>query len=209
MDKHFVEVGLIEQAVIRGDLEAVRPPAQWIVDHQESAGLAAGQAPVSQIGLMRSAAKSAAETTDLKVAASATGAMLTACGTCHAELGIKPKMMAPAEPASAPGAAPHMLEHQWAVDMMQRGLVGPSDELWKTGAERLKRAPLASKEFPKDPKLTAEVLALERQVQVLAQKAADTPDPGGRASAYGAILETCGGCHGLHGKVWGPGLPKG
>ncbi len=209
MDKHFTEVALIEQAVVRGDLDAVRDPARWIFEHEEVAGLAASQAPVSQVGLMRSAAKTALEASQLEAAASATGAMVTACGTCHKEVGVHPKMTTLAQPAPAAGVKPHMLEHQWAVDMMQRGLVGPSDDLWTQGAERLKRSPLASKEFPKDPKLTAEVVALESHVQAIAQKATKTPDPGGRARAYGEILATCGGCHSLHGRVWGPGLPKG
>jgi hypothetical protein len=30
----------------------------------------------------------------------------------------------------------------------------------------------------------------------------------GRAAIYGEVISGRGTCHGLHGRVWGPGVPK-
>jgi cytochrome c553 len=205
MDQHFAEVALVEQAVIRSNLEAAQGPARSIYEHQEIGGFPEAR----HLALMKSAAKAVAEAAKLNRAAEATGSMLVSCGTCHTEVGARPKMPDAPEPPAGSGTAPHMLEHQWAADMMERGLVGPSDELWTKGAERLKAAPLTANELPKDPKLTKEIIAFEASVHALAEKARQTPDPGGRAHVYGEILSSCGHCHSLHGQVWGPGLPKG
>jgi len=42
----------------------------------------------------------------------------------------------------------------------------------------------------------------------MADKAGAAKDPGARAAAYGEIVATCGHCHSLGGRVFGPGVPK-
>jgi mono/diheme cytochrome c family protein len=39
-------------------------------------------------------------------------------------------------------------------------------------------------------------------------KAKAAADIGTKVAFYGEYIGGCAGCHGLHGKVWGPGLPK-
>jgi cytochrome c553 len=95
-----------------------------------------------------------------------------------------------------------------AVDLMYQGLVGPSDEAWKKGARQLGQSPLTLKDLPKDPKLTKEIAALVGVIHTLADKADAAVAPNARATLYGDVIATCAECHGLHGKVWGPGLPK-
>ena len=48
MGDHFKKVKEVEEAVIRGDLEGAKVPAQWIADHQETTGLPADSAPSSR-----------------------------------------------------------------------------------------------------------------------------------------------------------------
>ncbi|HEY6508702.1 MAG TPA: hypothetical protein VIY56_11865, partial [Vicinamibacterales bacterium] len=54
MEHHFGEVGLIQEAVIRGDLEAVRQPAKRLAEAEAPRGLVAPTAP--QLAAMRLAA---------------------------------------------------------------------------------------------------------------------------------------------------------
>jgi hypothetical protein len=206
MTDHYSRTTTIQEAVIRGDLDAAREPARWIAEHQELAGLPATVQP--QVDGMKNAAKAVAEAADLKSAASATARMAVACGKCHAAMSIQPTL-APVPQVSRPEPAPaHMQDHLRAMDLLYDGLIGPSDEAWIKGADALRASPLTAKELPKDQKLTREVLAQETEVHALADKARQATDAGARAVIYGEFIAACAGCHALHGSVWGPGLPK-
>lgn len=134
--------------------------------------------------------------------------MATTCGTCHAATRAKPAMpVAPPAQPDNPTAA-HMIDHQLAVDLMWEGLIKPSDDSWKKGAERLKGTPMAAKDLPDDPALTQEIRDFEARVHGLADKARSAQGSKARAAVYGEIISGCGSCHGLHGRVWGPGVPK-
>ena len=98
-----------------------------------------------------------------------------------------------------------MLEHQYAVDLMYRGMVGPSDTLWKQGAEALKGSPLTDKDLAKASK---EIAAFEARVRELAGRAAQAADAGSRIAIYGELVGGCASCHGAHGMALGSGLPK-
>jgi hypothetical protein len=41
MHRHVEHVRLVEEAVIRGDIEGAQEPARWIAEHKESPGLQA------------------------------------------------------------------------------------------------------------------------------------------------------------------------
>ena len=69
-------------------------------------------------------------------------------------------------------------------------------------------APLRASDLPRDPRLTREIAAAEDRVHVLAEQAATATEETARINVYSQILSTCAQCHGLHGRIWGPGLPK-
>jgi cytochrome c553 len=96
-----------------------------------------------------------------------------------------------------------MAEHQFAVDLMYRGLVGPSDADWTKGAEALKAAPLGGKALPE----AKDAMAAEAKVHALADRAIKAVDRPAKAAVYGEVIGGCASCHGLHGRVWGPGAP--
>jgi cytochrome c553 len=206
MKEHFDRVVTIQQAVIRGDLEDVREPAKWIADNQSNEGLPSPAHAL--IANMRAVARRAADATTLQAAGTEAGALVATCGNCHAALATRPKLPPVPDPPVKSGTVGHMLEHQHAVDLMYQGIVAPSDELWNKGAAELKAAPLARKDLPRDPALTNEVAASEARTHQLAEKALTTRDANGRAAIYGDVISGCGSCHGLHGRVWGPGVPK-
>jgi cytochrome c553 len=203
MREHFARVAEVEAAVIRGDLEAVKAPAEWLASHDPSKEL--DKASASQVSTMREAARKAADAKDINSAASATAAMLAACGDCHRAAGVVP---APATPSAAPvgGTVGHMLQHQRAVDQMAAGLFIPSPNAWSRGADALKESPLRSSQLPRDPKLTREIAAAEDRIHVLADQAAAASEAPARQASYAQIITTCAQCHGLHGRIWGPGV---
>jgi len=203
MAEHFARVREVEEAVIRGDIAAAQAPARWIADHEEAAGLPPGSdAFVSE---MKNAADAVASSTEIGQAAVATASMVSICGRCHAGAGVIPSLPAVSAPEAAAGTPGHMRQHQYAVDLMYRGLIQPSDELWRKGAETLRASPLAEKELPD---LMDEIALFEARVHELADRATQALDRGAKVAIYGEIISGCANCHGSHGKVWGPGVPK-
>jgi hypothetical protein len=72
----------------------------------------------------------------------------------------------------------------------------------------LKGAPLKKEELPNDPKLTEEIKAYESQVHQIAERARKANDPKTRVAVYSEVIAGCAECHSLHGRAWGPGVPK-
>lgn len=206
MDDHFAKVTEAHYALLRGDLEAAKEPAKWIAEHQEVAGLPASAGPA--IDQMKKGARQIAEATDIAAAAQGAAAMAVACGQCHAASGAIPKFPQAAPEAAKNEAGAHMVEHERALDLLYKGLVGPSARAWTDGAKALKAAPLAGAKLPKDALLTKDRLAAEAAVHALADQAAAATDFPTKTGIYGKLAANCASCHALHGRVWGPGLPK-
>lgn len=203
MTEHFTKIREVEEAIIRGDLDAAKPPAQWIADHQETTGFPAGtERPLMD---MKAAAKSVASAEDIENAAVASATLVGACGSCHAAAKVSPKLPPVGEDASGTARGRHMLEHQHAIDLMYRGLITPSSGDWSTGAKALKAAPLRDKALSD---ITKEAVAAEARVHELAERAAGAAEKSTRVAIYGSVVGACASCHGLHGRVWGPGMPK-
>ncbi len=205
MHEHLGRVTTIQEAVIRGDLEAVVEPAAWVAKH-EPPPLPAGTEPLGMD--MRKIAEMAAGARDIGTAATTAAQLVAACGACHQAAKATVKWPEQIKPVDGAGIAAHMLEHQWAVDLMYQGLAMPSDDAWKKGIAALKASPMAAKDLPKDEKLTKEIVAFEKKVHELAGKAETATDIGSKVAVYGETLASCASCHGLHGKQWGPGIPK-
>lgn len=203
MADHFSKVREVEEAIIRGDLEAARAPALWIADHQETTGLPAGTE--TYVAEMKVAARAVANTSDVSMGAVAAASLVASCGGCHAAAKVTPRLPEAVAPTPGTGRVRHMREHQHAVDLMYRGLVAPSDEYWNKGAAGLKAAPLGTKELPAAATGSA---ASEARVHELAERATAATDRSARVAIYGLVIGSCANCHGKHGMVWGPGLPK-
>jgi hypothetical protein len=206
MHEQLTRVTAMQDAVARGDLEAAAEPARWIVEHQSTDGLPAGTAQI--VADLKKSAGVVAEAKDLKNAATATAMVVSYCGTCHAAAKATPAMPEPVKPAGTTTASAHMLEHEWAAQLLYQGLAIPSEERWQKGLNAMKASALAGKDLPKDAKLTREIVALEKRVHDIAANAGKVADIGTKVAVYGDALASCAGCHSLHGQTWGPGLPK-
>lgn len=202
MKDHFTKVREIEEAIIRGDLEAAKAPAQWMADHQEVAGY--GARADQRILELKAAAKSVASAKDIGGAAQAAAGMVGACGHCHSAANVAPAMPKVAEDTKGTERVRHMLAHQHAIDRMYYGLISPTTGEWMTGAEKLKSAPLHARAMKG---VNPEVHAAEARVHELAERALTAAEQSSRITIYGSLIGACANCHGLHGHIWGPG-PK-
>ena len=176
MHEHLARVTTMQEAVIRGDIEAAVEPARWIADHQPTAGLPIGQEAV--LADMKKQAAVVAEAKDFKNAATATAMVISYCGTCHAAAKITAAIPEAPKPVAEPAVAAHMMEHQWATDLLYQGLVMPSEERWQKGLAAMQGTPLTEKDLPKDAKLTKDIVALEKKVHEMADKAKTATDLG-------------------------------
>lgn len=200
MRAHFNEAMVVHAAVIRGDLAAVAPAARVLAD-QDPASLPPGAS--RHVAAMKEAAREAVEARDLLAAGQATGRMLIACGACHRAVSTMPAFANPPR-STLGGVVGHMLEHQLAVDQMLRGLVVPSDTMWRAGARGMATAPLSPRDLPVDSAVRRELAPTEERVHRLATDAAQAADPFARAGFYGQMLAGCADCHKRHAKIWGP-----
>ena len=148
---------------------------------------------------------SAAAAANIENAAIATAALIGACGGCHADARVSPKLPELSEATAKAKLPGHMLEHQHAIELMYRGLVSPASGDWMRGAEALKTTPLGGKAFPE---VSADAVTAETRVHELAVRAMDAPGMSSRVTIYGSLLGSCASCHGLHGRVFGPGVSK-
>jgi len=207
MHDHLAQVEEVQQAVVRGDLDDARAAAKQFAEHQVLEGMPSTVKPA--IADMLQAAQTVSTAGDLKAAGEGTGAMVTACGSCHRAMSASPGFPAPPEPAKA--ASPttaRMLEHQQAVEMLYHGLIAPSEELWAKGAQALKASPLKADAFPLDANLAREALDAQSRAHEAAEKAAEAKAPWQRAHIYGELIGECASCHALSGRVLGAGVPK-
>ena len=201
MQHHFSQLGLIHEALIRGDLPGAREPARQLAASELPQNVTVSMAPF--LAAMRLGAKRAAEAQELTAVAAATTSMLITCGDCHRTAGTMPVPLTPKRPPVG-GLVGHMLEHQRGVDEMLEGLFIPSESQWLRGATRFAAASLQPQSLPRDAKLTPEVRKAEEGAHQLALRAAAAETWKERGEIYVQMLATCASCHRLHGVVWGP-----
>jgi len=96
-----------------------------------------------------------------------------------------------------------MALHTWASEEMWRGLVGPDDYSWNSGAEALTKGWLSPREVVADPASREEGQELIRKVYDTGSRARDVTDPHDRAEVYGDFLTTCIDCHELTAAIIG------
>jgi mono/diheme cytochrome c family protein len=205
MHEHLAQLNTVEYAVVRGDLDDVKEASQAL-----AAGLSMEGLPVDaqrHLADLKAAVLATGKATKLDEAAKTTAQASATCGTCHAALGKTVKLSAPARPAETASLHARMREHYYAIELMSLGIQGPSNELWKIGAGAMKDARVVKFEM-KDAALTKDLNEAEASFKTLAAKAEQAKDAVARTAVYGEILNSCGTCHSLHGRVLGPGVPK-
>ncbi len=191
MADHFKGATTIRDAVVRGNLQALRDSARWLAEHSTPQEMPGDTEPYLE--LMRSAATRALEATEVETAARAVASIAEACGSCHFAVGAQVRLVVDSMPAAMPGRIAHMARHKWAADRLWDGLVIPDDAEWDDGVEALGEAPLTPEDLPAD--MQPEIARLAARVHELVGAATTAESIGERSRVYGELLGTCAACH--------------
>ncbi|MEO8482477.1 MAG: hypothetical protein ABI634_09730 [Acidobacteriota bacterium] len=202
MRHHFVDISLVQESVIRGDLASVRAPARRLMQLATPVDMPPASAPF--ITTIRVAARRAAEAQTLRASALAATTMLEQCGGCHQAVTVRPVPTSASRP-DVGGLVGHMLEHQRAADQLLQGIVIPSATAWSQGVQALRIAPLKASEFPPDSRFRSDFHKAETEVHDIANDARADDAMAQRVDTYARLLTTCASCHSLHRRIWGPG----
>lgn len=193
MHEHWERITEIQAALIRGDLAAVREPAEYLAAHPTPAALP-GQWE-EYVGSMRAAARAAVEAKDFTAAATATSLMGNACGSCHMDNGIEVRFDISDPPGFETDTVSHMARHQWAADRMWEGIVGPSEVAWSRGIDAMLEAPLTPRELKGGADQPEDVKRMARRVHQLAGNGMMASDGNEKAEIYAEFLANCAACH--------------
>jgi hypothetical protein len=197
MKEHFTRGAKMRDAVIAGDLEALRKDAQWMAEHEISANFPDAWRP--HVDRLQKAAKKALDARELPIAAEAVAETAAACGACHVALG-GPKLTLGAPPAEGSGAQMHMARHQWAAARMWDALSTPSEEAWVKGTEVMADAPLLPEQAAGSRSVTPEAKTFASSVHDIAEKARAERDVAKWTASYRQFVATCASCHSALGQ---------
>ncbi|MBL0214322.1 MAG: hypothetical protein IPQ07_10585 [Myxococcales bacterium] len=200
MTEHFTVIVELQHAIATGKLDEAQRQARWLIEHE----LPAREGWPMFVDDMKAAAQQVVEARDLPAASVLAARLGRTCSQCHERQAAV--VTFPWEPAPEQSSvlAVQMRRHQWAAVRLWEGLVGPSDEMWKQGAEVLSTTQLDTVAAAGGV-ARGDVPALAAKVRELAVRATSTSDHNQRATLYGELLSTCSGCHQLVRPVPVPG----
>ena len=204
MHEHLGRITTIKAFIIMGNLDGVREPAKWLAEHKSVSGLPNNYQ--SYIESMRSHARDVVAAPDLETAAMAVSEMAITCSNCHQANDVALAFGYDTEPDEWAEITAHMQRHQWGVDRMWEGLIGPSDESWDRGADMLVDVPLHPFEVMDESASAADKVAADkiaRRLHSLGSRGGYTKTPEERSKMYGEVLSICAECHTKLGR--GPG----
>jgi hypothetical protein len=202
MHEHLTRISAIKAAIIAGKLEGVYEPASWLAEHETMADLP--KEFESYVMQMKSHARSVMEAQDIVSAARSVSDMAKTCGNCHLVNEVNLESGYDRIPRQdIDGVVTHMRRHQWALDHLWMGLIGPSDTDWDRGTDMLIDAPLHSSAVTMSADDVAEISIISRRIHALGGIGTETKTPDARSELYAEILGLCARCHTLLGS--GPG----
>ena len=203
MHDHLTYITTIKAFIIMGRLEGVRQPANWLATHETLPSLPSSYEPF--VDFMRSSARQVEKSEDLETAATAVSLMAQNCGNCHRASHVDVEFGYDSLPAQWSDSQTHMQRHQWAMDRLWEGLIGPSDAAWTRGTAELSEEPLHAAEL--SVSVTAsearELESIAREVHELGAAGVGLTSLNDRSQVYGRILGLCADCHTRVGR--GPG----
>jgi len=185
MRAHHQAAKELQVAITQGRLTSARDLAAWI-----------GTNANPRTDELLTAAYQIEQARDLAAAADLTGDLAGACGSCHLERGVRPRLTSPPEPPALPGIKHEMARHQWAAALLWDGVIGPDDLAWLTGARVMATATIDFSATTHD-KPNPEVVGYGETLRMLAIRAGETTDHTGRAVLYSEMLQNCVGCHAI------------
>lgn len=202
MREHFVDATGIHEAVVRGDVEALRAAASRLANHAPLPTL--GKDAESAVMSVRTAAAQARDAVTLSEAAKAVGTLGAVCGDCHASISVSPEFLDATKPTEDSSVQGHMARHAWAVNRAWEGLVAGNAKRWERGLNMLAEPPLPRSAFGPEPPMAA--MASSNRVHELAVAGLTAADATSRGEVYGQLVAACSTCHTALGQAPGAGV---
>ena len=203
MHDHLTYITTIKAFITMGRLEGTRQPANWLATHETLPDLPTQYEPF--VDFMRSSARQVEKAENLQTAAEAVSLLAQNCGNCHRASHVDIEFGYDALPAQWSDSETHMQRHQWAMDRLWEGLIGPSDAAWNRGTAMLSEEQLHAADVSASA-TAGEADTLEniaREVHELGAAGAGLTGLSDRSQVYGRILGLCADCHTRVGR--GPG----
>jgi mono/diheme cytochrome c family protein len=195
MQRHFVHATTAKDTLLFGDLDVAMDSFQWLADNGASAEGDDSWEP--HVGRIRLIAKDTLATKKLEVMGMAVAQIARECGSCHAALGVEPKIPLVRNPPQGQDFKDHMIGHKWALDRMWAGLTTPSSELWLAGASYLADQPTHLRKLSSYGKDADSAMTFASQVHALSSDAVAEEQSDRRMAIFGRFLAACAGCHAL------------
>lgn len=194
MNGHFLITISARNAVMDGDLAALRRIVDPLAEYEYPAEVPAGWA--ARLDDLQSAARRTVQARTLDHAALGVAAMAKVCGDCHLETCGEGQLRSelPKGPtAPSDTLAQRMDRHAWALGELWIGLTGPSDTAWMDGATALAEAP--PKMVGANTSARGDMRPELKSLRTLGTDARSAKTSDVRAELYGRALATCAYCH--------------
>ena len=192
MQEHLEQITRIKTAIIQGDMDRTRRPATWLAQHEPTPD--ASMLYVPFVLSMQNHAGEILDAENVTEAAKDVSRIATDCANCHVASQVNIDFGQGDTPPAWGDMQSHMQRHQWAIDRLWEGLIGPSDVSWSRGIRMLAEAPLHGTEATWDEDVSGGD-ELARKVHQLGREAATALLPYARAEVYGEMLAVCAECH--------------
>lgn len=184
---HFAVVSRAQRAIAHSRLDEARWHARWLLEHDEP--LLEDWQPF--IDDMHAAARELASAVDLRTAGALAARLGLTCGRCHEARSAMVAFAWEPVPSNDPELSTQLARHTWAVARLWEGLIAPSDEMWRQGADVLATVALDALRSP-----PSEIPALASALRDAAGRARRIAGLDERSALYGELLSICAGCHG-------------
>ncbi len=189
----------IQTGAVQGDLEKARQAASWLLERKDE--MIVPPAGVEYQQAMLGAAARILEAPDLETVANEAGHLAASCGSCHQAVGGGPRFVVGNMAPGGTSQEAQMIRHLWAADRMWEGLVGPSEEAWKAGAEAMAETQSTLADVFRASSSLADPERYLREVNRFANEAVGATSLTEKADAYGNLLNTCNRCHSQVGRT--------
>jgi mono/diheme cytochrome c family protein len=188
MRMHFDDLRSVERLLVAGKLEDAKALAYMVTVPPKDPGIASWAAGTARVV---DAATKLTIAPGIDEACRRVARVAEACAECHVRNPKRPSFVRTSAPPDLPTPAARMARHQWAVDRLWEGVVGPIDESWRAGLQVLSTTPLPFSRLTDAPVLASHLQ--KRAAEALIPDATD--GVADRARAYGEMLVTCAACH--------------
>lgn len=192
MHERFASVSAIQQATIRGDVAKAKTLAEAFAAQLPAPDEPAPEPWRPHVDELRGELEGLVHGDDLRDVGASVSRLALTCGRCHDDLGVRTTLPELPQPVQGASFQEAMRGHQWAVDRMWEGLIGPSGDRWIRGSTMFIAIPGCTATTEAGD---VEGQALCKHAQSLARRGHVTQSLEGRATIYGRLLATCAGCH--------------